>query len=57
MVENLNVYKFRNGDSIPETKSDKQRYEAGKNKKLAMCFMGNEKKMERNMVDCSIGML
>jgi uncharacterized protein (TIGR02145 family) len=43
MSENLNVVTFRNGDKIPEAKSDKEWAEAGKNKKPAMCYMDNDK--------------
>ena len=41
MAENLNVDKFRNGDSIPHAKIDKEWEEAGKNGQPAWCYYEN----------------
>ena len=41
MSKNLNVEKFRNGDSIPQVKSDKEWDLASKNKKPAWCYYNN----------------
>lgn len=38
MTENLNSVKFRNGDSIPEARSDAEWLYAGKNKQPAWCY-------------------
>lgn len=42
MTENLNVDKFRNGDPIPEARTDEEWVEAGKNKKPAWCYYEND---------------
>jgi len=41
MVENLNVDRFRNGDPIPEAKTDVDWLKAGKNKQSAWCYYDN----------------
>ena len=41
MAENLNVAKFRNGDLIPEAKTDKEWDNAGKNGQPAWCYYQN----------------
>lgn len=42
MTENLNVDKFRNGESIPQAISDVEWKKAGENKKPAWCYYNNE---------------
>jgi uncharacterized protein (TIGR02145 family) len=42
MTENLNVSKFRNGDSIPQIKSDEEWEQAGQNKEPAWCYYDND---------------
>ncbi|MBM3417114.1 MAG: hypothetical protein FJY20_11910 [Bacteroidetes bacterium] len=42
MAENLNVAKFRNGDPIPEVKTDEEWEKAGQNKKPAWCYYDND---------------
>jgi uncharacterized protein (TIGR02145 family) len=42
MAENLNVDKFRNGDQIPEAKSDKAWKEAGEKGQPAWCYYDNK---------------
>lgn len=42
MTENLNVAHFRNGDPIPEAKSDEEWIQAGKNGKPAWCYYDND---------------
>ena len=42
MTENLNVDKFRNGDPIPEAKTDKEWSKAGKNGQPAWCYYNND---------------
>lgn len=42
MAKNLNVDKFRNGDAIPEAKSEEEWNEAGKNKQPAWCYYDND---------------
>jgi hypothetical protein len=42
MAENLNVSTFRNGDPIPEVKTDKEWERAGENGKPAWCYYDNE---------------
>ena len=42
MTENLNVSAFRNGDSIPEAKTDLDWEEAGKKGKPAWCYYAND---------------
>ena len=46
MKYNLNLVTFKNGDSIPEAKTDKEWNEAYKNKKPAWCFRNNDKNNE-----------
>jgi len=41
MVENLNVSRFRNGDQIPEVKTDEEWTEAGKEGNPAWCYYDN----------------
>ena len=41
MTTNLNVSKFRNGDPIPEVKSDEEWEKAEKNKQPAWCYYDN----------------
>jgi uncharacterized protein (TIGR02145 family) len=41
MSENLNVDKFRNGEIIPEVKSEKEWISAGQNKQPAWCYYNN----------------
>jgi hypothetical protein len=40
-IENLNVDKFRNGDSIPQAISEKDWVSAGENKQPAWCYYDN----------------
>lgn len=42
MSENLNVDKFRNGDPIPEAKTDEEWVKAGKNQQPAWCYYNND---------------
>jgi len=42
MKENLNVDKFRNGDSIPEAKTEKEWQEAATNGQPAWCYYDND---------------
>lgn len=42
MAENLNVVKFRNGDTIPNAKSMAEWIKAGKNGQPAWCYFNNE---------------
>jgi uncharacterized protein (TIGR02145 family) len=42
MSENLNVDKFRNGDPIPQAKTDEAWKAAGKNKQPAWCYYDND---------------
>jgi len=42
MAENLNVEKFRNGDPIPEAKTDEEWEKAGKNEEPAWCYYDND---------------
>lgn len=42
MAENLNVNKFRNGDSIPEAKTNKEWKTAAKEQKPAWCYHDND---------------
>lgn len=42
MGENLNVDKFRNGDPIPEARTDKEWVAAGDNKQPAWCYYNND---------------
>jgi len=41
MVENLNVDKFRNGDPIPEAKTNEEWEKAMENKQPAWCYYDN----------------
>jgi uncharacterized protein (TIGR02145 family) len=42
MTKNLDVATFRNGDPIPEAKTDEEWVRAGKNRKPAMCYYNND---------------
>lgn len=42
MAQNLNVSRFRNGDSIPHVKSDEDWERAGKEQKPAWCYYNND---------------
>jgi uncharacterized protein (TIGR02145 family) len=42
MTENLNVERFRNGDLIPQAKSDEEWKIAGENGKPAWCYYNND---------------
>jgi uncharacterized protein (TIGR02145 family) len=42
MVENLNVDRFRNGDPIPEVRSDEEWVRAGDNDQPAWCYYDND---------------
>jgi uncharacterized protein (TIGR02145 family) len=42
MTENLNVDKFRNGDPIPEAKTDEEWIKAIENKQPAWCYYDND---------------
>ena len=42
MAENLNVSTFRNGDPIPEAKTDKEWEKAGEEGKPAWCYYNND---------------
>ena len=44
MVDNLNIDKFRNGDSIPQAKTNEEWEKAGKNKQPAWCYYDNNQK-------------
>jgi uncharacterized protein (TIGR02145 family) len=44
MTQNLNVAKFRNGDSIPQAKTNEEWKKAGKNKQPAWCYYDNNQK-------------
>jgi uncharacterized protein (TIGR02145 family) len=48
MAENLNVTKFRNGDSIPEAKSSEEWRWAGENEQPAWCYLNNDPLNETN---------
>jgi hypothetical protein len=43
MAQNLNLNKFRNGDVIPEAKTEEDWKNAGKNKQPAWCYYENNK--------------
>jgi len=43
-MENLNVDRFRNGDPIPQAKTDEEWERAGKNKQPAWCYYENDPK-------------
>jgi uncharacterized protein (TIGR02145 family) len=42
MTENLNVDKFRNGESIPEAKTEEEWNQAGQSKQPAWCYYNND---------------
>jgi uncharacterized protein (TIGR02145 family) len=42
MIKNLDVAMFRNGEPIPEAKTDKEWVEAGENKQPAWCYYNND---------------
>jgi uncharacterized protein (TIGR02145 family) len=42
MTENLSVDKFRNGDPIPEAKTNEEWVKAGENKQPAWCYYDND---------------
>jgi uncharacterized protein (TIGR02145 family) len=42
MAENLNVDRFRNGDIIPEAKTNEEWQKAGENKQPAWCYYDND---------------
>jgi len=42
MAENLNVDRFRNGDPIPEAKTNEEWQRAGENKQPAWCYLDND---------------
>ena len=42
MAENLNASIFRNGDPIPQAKTDEEWNRAGKNKQPAWCYYNND---------------
>jgi uncharacterized protein (TIGR02145 family) len=42
MSKNLNADKFRNGDPIPEAKTDEEWIKAGENKQPAWCYYDND---------------
>ncbi len=42
MKENLNVSTFRNGDTLPEAKTEKEWKEGGENKTPAWCYYNNK---------------
>lgn len=44
MTENLNVSTFRNGDAIPEAKTNEEWEQAGQNKQPAWCYYNNDPK-------------
>jgi uncharacterized protein (TIGR02145 family) len=44
MIENLNVERFRNGDLIPQAKTNDEWERAGENKKPAWCYYDNDPK-------------
>jgi uncharacterized protein (TIGR02145 family) len=44
MTQNLNVVKFRNGDSIPQAKTNEEWKTAEKNKQPAWCYYDNNQK-------------
>ena len=44
MAENLNVEKFRNGDFIPQARTDEQWVRAANNEKPAWCYYNNDPK-------------
>ena len=51
MTKNLNVAKFRNGDSITEAKTEKEWQKAGDNKQVAWCLTKmKERKLEMGLL-------
>ncbi len=42
MAENLNAEKFRNGDPIPEAKTEEDWQKAAENKQPAWCYYDND---------------
>lgn len=42
MTKNLNVVKFRNGDTIPHAKTDEEWKQAGENEQPAWCYYEND---------------
>jgi uncharacterized protein (TIGR02145 family) len=44
MTENLNVSTFRNGDEIPEVRTDEEWRKAGENQQPAWCYYNNDPK-------------
>jgi hypothetical protein len=44
MPNNLNVSKFRNGDPVPEVKTEEEWEKAGNNKQPAWCYYNNDAK-------------
>jgi uncharacterized protein (TIGR02145 family) len=44
MTENLNVSTFRNGDAIPEAKTNEEWEQTGQNKQPAWCYYNNDPK-------------
>ena len=42
MVDNLNVNRFRNGDAIPEAKTNEEWRKAGEEGRPAWCYYGND---------------
>ncbi len=44
MTENLNVSTFRNGEPIPEAKTEEEWKKAGENKQPAWCYYNNDPK-------------
>jgi uncharacterized protein (TIGR02145 family) len=42
MTKNLNVDKFRNGDPIPQAKTNEEWYNAGVNRQPAWCYYNND---------------
>ena len=57
MTKNLDVERFRNGDKIPEAKTEKNGKVLMLVKNRLGVIMIMIQQMERNMGDCTIGML
>ena len=55
-LANLNVGAFRNGDTIPEAKSNKEWVSAGDAGKPAWCYYNNDLAIGKNMGNCTTGM-
>jgi uncharacterized protein (TIGR02145 family) len=49
MIDNLNVDKFRNGDIIPQAKTEKEWIKACKKKKPAWCYFKNDRDYQKNV--------